>query len=130
MMWGRDLYHTRKSHRYSDPSHRNAEFLTRTPLTPEALKGKVVVVDFWTYSCINCLRSIPYVRAWAGDTGVDPQLGLRSRDYLSPIPSGAPGITTITTAALDVLGPTLANSHLHRIQHQFSAQAVCHRPSD
>jgi thiol-disulfide isomerase/thioredoxin len=30
---------------------------------PEALKGKVVVVDFWTYSCINCLRAIPYVRA-------------------------------------------------------------------
>jgi thiol-disulfide isomerase/thioredoxin len=29
------------------------------------LRGKVVVVDFWTYSCINCLRSIPYVRAWA-----------------------------------------------------------------
>ena len=31
----------------------------------EELKGKVVLVDFWTYSCINCLRSIPYVRAWA-----------------------------------------------------------------
>ena len=31
----------------------------------EQLKGKVVLVDFWTYSCINCLRSIPYVRAWA-----------------------------------------------------------------
>ena len=29
------------------------------------LRGKVVLVDFWTYSCINCLRSIPYVRAWA-----------------------------------------------------------------
>jgi thiol-disulfide isomerase/thioredoxin len=29
------------------------------------LKGRVVVVDFWTYSCINCLRSLPYVRAWA-----------------------------------------------------------------
>jgi len=29
------------------------------------LKGKVVVVDFWTYSCINCVRSIPFIRAWA-----------------------------------------------------------------
>jgi cytochrome c biogenesis protein CcdA/thiol-disulfide isomerase/thioredoxin len=29
------------------------------------LKGKVVVIDFWTYSCINCLRSLPYVKAWA-----------------------------------------------------------------
>jgi cytochrome c biogenesis protein CcdA/thiol-disulfide isomerase/thioredoxin len=41
------------------------EWLNSPPLTPDALKGKVVLVDFWTYSCINCLRSIPYVRAWA-----------------------------------------------------------------
>jgi len=34
------------------------------PLTREQLKGKVMVIDFWTYSCINCLRSIPYVKAW------------------------------------------------------------------
>jgi thiol-disulfide isomerase/thioredoxin len=34
------------------------------PLTREQLKGKVVLIDFWTYSCINCIRSIPYVRAW------------------------------------------------------------------
>jgi cytochrome c biogenesis protein CcdA/thiol-disulfide isomerase/thioredoxin len=34
------------------------------PLTRQQLKGKVVLIDFWTYSCINCLRSIPYVRAW------------------------------------------------------------------
>ena len=34
------------------------------PLTAKNLKGKVVVIDFWTYSCINCLRSIPYVKAW------------------------------------------------------------------
>jgi cytochrome c biogenesis protein CcdA/thiol-disulfide isomerase/thioredoxin len=35
-----------------------------SPLTREQLRGKVVVIDFWTYSCINCLRSIPYVKAW------------------------------------------------------------------
>lgn len=40
-------------------------WLNSPPLTPAALRGKVVVVDFWTYSCINCLRSLPYVRAWA-----------------------------------------------------------------
>jgi cytochrome c biogenesis protein CcdA/thiol-disulfide isomerase/thioredoxin len=34
------------------------------PLTRDQLRGKVVVIDFWTYSCINCLRSIPYVKAW------------------------------------------------------------------
>ena len=41
------------------------QWLNSAPLTAEQLKGKVVLVDFWTYSCINCLRSIPYVRAWA-----------------------------------------------------------------
>lgn len=40
------------------------EWLNSPPLTAEALKGKVVLIDFWTYSCINCLRAIPYVRAW------------------------------------------------------------------
>jgi thiol-disulfide isomerase/thioredoxin len=40
-------------------------WLNSPPLTLEALRGKVVVVDFWTYSCINCLRSLPYVNAWA-----------------------------------------------------------------
>jgi cytochrome c biogenesis protein CcdA/thiol-disulfide isomerase/thioredoxin len=34
------------------------------PLTPASLHGKVVLVDFWTYSCINCLRTLPYVEAW------------------------------------------------------------------
>jgi thiol-disulfide isomerase/thioredoxin len=41
------------------------EWLNSPPLTPEQLRGKVVLVDFWTYSCINCLRALPYVRAWA-----------------------------------------------------------------
>ncbi len=40
-------------------------WLNSPPLSPESLKGKVVLIDFWTYSCINCLRAIPYVRAWA-----------------------------------------------------------------
>ena len=34
------------------------------PLTNQQLKGKVVLVDFWTYSCINCLRTLPYLKAW------------------------------------------------------------------
>ncbi|MBP1886086.1 cytochrome c biogenesis protein DipZ [Sinorhizobium mexicanum] len=41
------------------------EWLNSEPLTVEELRGKVVLVDFWTYSCINCIRTIPYVRAWA-----------------------------------------------------------------
>ncbi|MGA8694608.1 MAG: cytochrome c biogenesis protein DipZ [Xanthobacteraceae bacterium] len=48
------------------PSLTGAEaWLNSPPLTPEGLKGKVVLIDFWTYSCINCLRAIPYVQAWA-----------------------------------------------------------------
>jgi thiol-disulfide isomerase/thioredoxin len=39
-------------------------WLNSKPLTRAGLKGKVVVLDFWTYSCINCLRAIPYVNAW------------------------------------------------------------------
>ena len=39
-------------------------WLNSPPLTREQLKGKVVLIDFWTYSCINCIRSIPFVRAW------------------------------------------------------------------
>ncbi|SDB70261.1 Cytochrome c biogenesis protein CcdA [Agrobacterium fabrum] len=41
------------------------EWLNSPPLTREQLRGKVVLIDFWTYSCINCIRTIPYVRAWA-----------------------------------------------------------------
>ncbi|WP_310631409.1 cytochrome c biogenesis protein CcdA, partial [Paraburkholderia sp.] len=41
------------------------QWLNSPPLTAQALRGKVVIVDFWTYSCINCLRSLPYVKAWA-----------------------------------------------------------------
>ncbi|WP_296257725.1 MULTISPECIES: cytochrome c biogenesis protein DipZ [unclassified Pseudomonas] len=41
------------------------QWLNSAPLTAEQLKGKVVLVDFWTYSCINCLRTLPYVKAWA-----------------------------------------------------------------
>ncbi len=41
------------------------EWLNSPPLTLQDLKGKVVLVDFWTYSCINCLRTLPYLRAWA-----------------------------------------------------------------
>jgi methionine-S-sulfoxide reductase len=39
-------------------------WLNSKPLTRASLRGKVVVIDFWTYSCINCLRSLPYINAW------------------------------------------------------------------
>lgn len=40
------------------------QWLNSPPLTTEMLRGKVVLVDFWTYSCINCLRTLPYLKAW------------------------------------------------------------------
>ena len=36
------------------------------PLDLEGLRGKVVLIDFWTYTCINCIRTLPYLRAWDG----------------------------------------------------------------
>jgi thiol-disulfide isomerase/thioredoxin len=40
-------------------------WLNSAPLTPESLRGKVVLVNFWTYTCINWLRTLPYIHAWA-----------------------------------------------------------------
>jgi thiol-disulfide isomerase/thioredoxin len=42
------------------------QWLNSEPLTAEGLKGKVVLVSFWTYSCVNWIRTQPYLRAWAG----------------------------------------------------------------
>src|SRR5215475_2557242 len=65
---------TRQDTAEADP-HRHApdlpsfdgatEWLNSSPLTGADLRGKTVVVDFWTYTCINWLRTLPYVRAWA-----------------------------------------------------------------
>jgi cytochrome c biogenesis protein CcdA/thiol-disulfide isomerase/thioredoxin len=41
------------------------QWLNTPPLTKDALRGKVVLVDVWTYSCINCLRTLPYLKTWA-----------------------------------------------------------------
>jgi thiol-disulfide isomerase/thioredoxin len=42
----------------------NSTWINRKPLTMSQLKGKVVLVDFWTYSCVNCLRTLPYITSW------------------------------------------------------------------
>ncbi len=41
------------------------DWLNSPPLAAGQLRGKVVLVNFWTYSCINCIRTLPYLRAWA-----------------------------------------------------------------
>jgi len=48
------------------PSFQGATgWINSPPLAPVGLRGKVVLVDFWTYTCVNWLRTLPYVRAWA-----------------------------------------------------------------
>ena len=42
-------------------------WLNSSPLTLASLKGKVILIDFWTYSCINCIRTLPYVTKWDRD---------------------------------------------------------------
>ena len=47
--------------------HRNPALVQhprRPPLTLASLRGRVVLVDFWTYTCINCIRTLPYLKAW------------------------------------------------------------------
>ncbi|ACC74123.1 cytochrome c biogenesis protein DipZ [Paraburkholderia phymatum] len=46
-------------------------WLNSPPLTADALRGKVTVVNFWTYSCINCLRTLPYLKTWSDRYGQD-----------------------------------------------------------
>jgi thiol-disulfide isomerase/thioredoxin len=49
------------------PSFEGAtEWLNSPPLTAAGLQGKIVLVNFWTYTCVNWLRQLPYLRAWAG----------------------------------------------------------------
>jgi cytochrome c biogenesis protein CcdA/thiol-disulfide isomerase/thioredoxin len=44
--------------------HADGDWINTKPLTLKQLRGKVVLIDFWTYSCINCLRTLPHLEAW------------------------------------------------------------------
>ena len=46
------------------PLHPDGSWINSPPLTIAGLRGKVVLVDFWTYSCINCLRTLPHLKSW------------------------------------------------------------------
>lgn len=48
----------------SPPLDGATEWINSAPLSIASLRGKVVLIDFWTYSCINCLRTLPYLKAW------------------------------------------------------------------
>ena len=49
------------------PALRAERWVNSPPLTPEALKGKLVLIDVWEYTCINWIRTVPYVKAWHRD---------------------------------------------------------------
>jgi thiol-disulfide isomerase/thioredoxin len=49
----------------------NAGWINSPALTPDDLRGKIVLVDFWEYTCVNCLRTLPYLRAWYDRYGKD-----------------------------------------------------------
>jgi thiol-disulfide isomerase/thioredoxin len=60
---------TVKSYYLKAGRHRNLPelpngLMCQSPLTLQALRGKVVLVDFWTYSCINCVRTLPHLTTW------------------------------------------------------------------
>ena len=58
--WG----HSRRAADVTRSDRRYGLEIHSAPLTPESLRGKVVLVDFWAYSCINCLRSLPTLESW------------------------------------------------------------------
>ncbi len=73
-------------------------WLNSEPLTTQKLRGRIVLVDFWTYTCVNWLRTLPYLRAWAakyGDSGLTivgvhtPEFGFeRNPDNVIPATRG------------------------------------------
>ena len=76
-------------------------WLNSTPLSFRQLRGRVVLVDFWDYTCVNCIRTLPYVQAWHEryrDKGLDRDRSAHAGVYLRAIrvERGArdPGIRT------------------------------------
>jgi thiol-disulfide isomerase/thioredoxin len=99
---------------------RGNEWLNSPPLTASALRGKVVLIDFWTYTCINWLRTLPFVRAWAEkykDRGL-VVIGVHSPEF-----SFEKNITNVRWAvkALQVDYPVVGDSD-HVIWRAFNNQ--------
>lgn len=80
------------------------------PLDLAALRGKVVLVDFWTYSCINCQRTLPHLEAWSrayADAGL-VVIGVHSPEFaFERVPSNV----AAQTAALGVQYPVALDNH-------------------
>ena len=95
------------------PFTRANAWLNSPPLTPDGLRGRVVAVDFWTYTCVNWLRTLPYVRAWASkyraagltvvgvhtpEFGFEHDFGQRDRRCRTALASTGRSQSTTTTA--------------------------------
>jgi thiol-disulfide isomerase/thioredoxin len=95
-------------------------WLNSDPLTPEGLRGRVVLVDFWTYTCINWLRTLPYVRAWAEkykDKGL-VVIGVHAPEF-----SFEKNLDNVRRAVKDMkIGYPVAIDNEHRIWRAFSNQ--------
>src|SRR3984885_1542182 len=97
------------------------EWLNSPPLTAAGLRGKVVLVDFWTFSCINSLRTLPYLRAWADkykDHGL-VVIGIQAPEF-----TFEKNVDNVRWAAKDMrLGYSIAVDNNHAIWRSFNNQA-------
>jgi thiol-disulfide isomerase/thioredoxin len=97
------------------------EWLNSPPLTAAGLRGKVVLVSFWTFSCINSLRTLPYLRAWADkykDQGL-VVIGIQAPEF-----TFEKNIDNVRWAAKDMrLGYPIAVDNNHAIWRSFNNQA-------
>jgi thiol-disulfide isomerase/thioredoxin len=99
-------------------------WLNSPPLTPSALAGKVVLVDFWEYTCVNCLKTLPYERAWYaryakyGFTIV----GVHTPEFAF---SGEPANVAAAVKRLGIAWPVVIDSH-HAIWDRFGNDAWPH----
>src|SRR5579864_4395575 len=88
----------------------NTGWINSPPLTPADLRGKVVLVDFWEYTCINCLRTLPYLREWykryANDGFVI--VGVHTPEFEF---SGDPKNVEAATKRLGVTWPVALDNH-------------------
>ena len=97
-----------------------SEWLNSPPLTASDLRGKVVLIDFWTYTCINWLRTLPYVRAWAEKYR---QLGLVVIGVHAPEFSFEKNLSNVRWAVKDMrVDYPVAVDNDHRIWRAFRNQ--------
>ena len=99
------------------------------PLTLAGLRGRVVLVDFWTYSCINCLRTLPYLKAWDAKYRRDGLtiVGVHSPEF--PFEKDASNVATAIRAERPPLPrrPGQRPRHLGRLRQSVLAGGVLHR---